>query len=91
MHPRRFITSKVHQKLRRLNVIHATLFSTLFKIRHGALKAIGNSGKASGILTSDVELAHQYVAMGVGFLAVGSDVGVLTSGLNQLLSIFRVS
>jgi 4-hydroxy-2-oxoheptanedioate aldolase len=61
------------------------------KVVVDALKAIGKSGKASGILTSDVELARQYQALGVGFLAVGSDVGVLTSGLNQLLLRFRDS
>jgi 4-hydroxy-2-oxoheptanedioate aldolase len=61
------------------------------KVVVDALKAIGKSGKASGILTSDVELARQYEALGVGFLAVGSDVGVLTSGLNQLLLRFRDS
>jgi len=54
-----------------------------------ALKRIGRSDKAAGILTSDVGLAQQYQAMGVGFLAVGSDVGVLNMGLNQLLHKFR--
>ncbi len=54
-----------------------------------ALKLIGASDKASGILTSDLKLALQYQALGVGFLAVGSDVGVLVSGLNQLLQKFR--
>jgi 4-hydroxy-2-oxoheptanedioate aldolase len=55
----------------------------------GALERIGKSDKASGILTSDVRLALQYQSMGVNFLAVGSDVGVLTAGLNQLLKTFR--
>lgn len=54
-----------------------------------ALNTIGQSDKASGILTSDVELALQYQALGVGFLAVGSDVGVLVAGLNQLRAKFR--
>ena len=49
-----------------------------------ALTRIGASKKASGILTSDTTLALQYQAMGVGFLAVGSDVGVLVAGLKQL-------
>ena len=54
-----------------------------------ALKMIGESGKASGILTSDSDLARRYQSMGVGFLAVGSDVGVLVSGLKLLLQKFR--
>jgi 4-hydroxy-2-oxoheptanedioate aldolase len=54
-----------------------------------ALLRIGRSDKASGILTSDINLSRQYQALGVNFLAVGSDVGVLVSGLNQLLERFR--
>jgi 4-hydroxy-2-oxoheptanedioate aldolase len=54
-----------------------------------ALKKIGASDKASGILTSDQALAQYYQSLGVGFLAVGSDVGVLVAGLNQLLQKFR--
>ena len=54
-----------------------------------ALKKIGKSSKASGILTSDVALAQLYQSLGVGFLAVGSDVGILVSGLNQLVQKFR--
>ncbi|TAJ74208.1 MAG: 2-keto-3-deoxy-L-rhamnonate aldolase [Sphingobium sp.] len=54
-----------------------------------ALEKIGKSQKASGILTSDIELARQYQGMGVSFLAVGSDVGVLVSGLRQLRNSFR--
>jgi len=54
-----------------------------------ALKRIGASSKASGILTSDVALAQLYRSLGVGFLAVGSDVGVLVAGLRQLLKTFR--
>jgi 4-hydroxy-2-oxoheptanedioate aldolase len=59
------------------------------KIVVDALKTIGASNKASGILTSDGALALHYQSLGVGFLAVGSDVGVLVSGLNQLLKKFR--
>lgn len=54
------------------------------KVVVDALERIGASKKASGILTSDQALCAQYKAMGVGFLAVGSDVGVLVAGLRQL-------
>lgn len=53
-----------------------------------ALTKIGNSAKASGILTSDKRLAKRYQDMGVGFLAVGSDVGVLVAGLKELRGAF---
>lgn len=49
-----------------------------------ALARIRQAGRAAGILTSDRTLAQSYVAMGVEFLAVGSDVGVLVAGLKAL-------
>lgn len=48
------------------------------------LTRIRAAGKAAGILTSDRALAASYAAMGVAFLAVGSDVGVLGTGLRAL-------
>jgi 4-hydroxy-2-oxoheptanedioate aldolase len=52
------------------------------------LQRIRASGKAAGILTSDRALAQRYAAMGIEFLAVGSDVGVLGSGLRALRAAF---
>ncbi len=52
------------------------------------LTRIRAAGKAAGILTSDQALAQSYRKMGVEFLAIGSDVGVLNSGLRGLLSNF---
>lgn len=52
------------------------------------LKRIQAAGKASGILTSDRALAKGYADLGVGFLAVGSDVGVLGAGLRALKAEF---
>lgn len=49
-----------------------------------ALRRIRAAGKAAGILTSDIGLARGYAALGVEFLAIGSDVGVLRSGLTTL-------
>lgn len=49
-----------------------------------ALTRIRAAGKAAGILTSDQTLAKGYAEMGVEFLAVGSDVGVLSQGLRVL-------
>jgi 4-hydroxy-2-oxoheptanedioate aldolase len=56
-----------------------------------ALKRIRKAGKAAGILTSDRALAAGYAAMGVEFLAVGSDVGVMRAGLLALHGAFAKS
>ncbi|MDF1803660.1 HpcH/HpaI aldolase/citrate lyase family protein [Thalassovita sp.] len=55
---------------------------------NNALSRIKASGKAAGILTSDRALAKTYADMGVEFLAVGSDVGVLRAGLKALRGAF---
>ncbi|MCA0044829.1 aldolase/citrate lyase family protein [Celeribacter litoreus] len=52
------------------------------------LKRIKAAGKAAGILTSDQKLAQEYRELGVEFLAVGSDVGVLRAGLVGLKAKF---
>lgn len=49
-----------------------------------ALNKINQSNKASGILTSDPSLLKKYQQIGINFLAVGSDVGVLINGLKSL-------
>ena len=54
------------------------------EIVNDTLKRIRAAGKAAGILTSDQSLAQGYKQLGVEFLAVGSDVGVLRAGLIAL-------
>lgn len=53
-----------------------------------ALTRIRAAGRAAGILTSDRKLAASYAEMGVEFLAVGSDVGVMRAGLIALRGAF---
>lgn len=53
-----------------------------------ALARIRAAGLAAEILTSDRGLAQGYREMGVEFLAVGSDVGVLRAGLTGLRKSF---
>lgn len=53
-----------------------------------ALTRIRAAKRAAGILTSDRKLAQGYAEMGVEFLAVGSDVGVLRAGLAALRNAF---
>ena len=55
---------------------------------YNALTRIRQEGVAAGILTSDRTLAKGYADLGVGFLAVGSDVGTLRSGLTALRQAF---
>jgi len=62
--------------------------SEVQKVVMDALRRIRKAGKAAGILTSDRTLARKYLDMGVEFLAVGSDVGVLSSGLTALRAEF---
>lgn len=55
---------------------------------HDAIGRIRAAGKAAGILTSNRTLAQTYRELGVEFLAVGSDVGVLRGGLVALRGAF---
>lgn len=49
-----------------------------------ALRRIIEAGRPAGILSSDPDLLAGYFEMGVSFVAVGSDIGVLTGGLHTL-------
>ena len=42
------------------------------------------AGKAAGILTADESLARRYLQSGCTFVAVGSDIGVLSQGADNL-------
>jgi 4-hydroxy-2-oxoheptanedioate aldolase len=53
-----------------------------------ALLRIQSHGKAAGILTADPVLAQRYLDLGASFVAVGSDVGLLTNASRQLLGKF---
>jgi 4-hydroxy-2-oxoheptanedioate aldolase len=47
------------------------------------------AGCAPGILTGDPELAQRYIELGCLFAAVGSDIGLLARGADQLAARFR--
>ena len=55
----------------------------------GALDAIAASGKASGIFAVDPVDAERYLAKGVSFVAVASDINSMTIALRQTASRFR--
>lgn len=54
-----------------------------------AIKRIVGHGKAAGILTGDLALAKRYVELGATFVAIGTDVGLLSSASSRLLADFR--
>lgn len=49
-----------------------------------AIARIRAAGRAAGILSTDPAVARRYAEQGVAFLAVGTDVGVLGTGLRAL-------
>lgn len=53
------------------------------------IRTIVASGKAAGILTTDVALAQHYLALGARFVAVGIDVTMLAQASRKLLQEFR--
>ncbi|MDE1985626.1 MAG: 4-hydroxy-2-oxoheptanedioate aldolase [Alphaproteobacteria bacterium] len=54
-----------------------------------AIGRIRRAGKAPGILAVDHTLAKHYLSLGCLFVAVGTDVGLLVRGGNELLQKFK--
>jgi 4-hydroxy-2-oxoheptanedioate aldolase len=54
-----------------------------------AIGRIKACGKAPGILIGDEALARRYIELGCVFTAVGSDVGILARGVENLAARFR--
>ena len=50
----------------------------------GAITRIAACGKPSGIFALDAEDAKRRIAQGVGFISVGTDIGVLSGGAKSL-------
>jgi 4-hydroxy-2-oxoheptanedioate aldolase len=53
------------------------------------IKRILACGKIAGILCPDETLAHRYLALGCKLVAVGSDMGILLKGAEQLAARFK--
>jgi 4-hydroxy-2-oxoheptanedioate aldolase len=51
-----------------------------------AVAIVGNCGKAPGIIVANSENAQKYARLGCTFIAVGSDIGVLSSSTADLLN-----
>lgn len=54
-----------------------------------AIARIGACGKAAGFLIGDEQQARRYIALGCVVAAVGSDVGILARGSEQLAARFK--
>jgi 4-hydroxy-2-oxoheptanedioate aldolase len=54
-----------------------------------SIRRIVAAGKPAGILTPDETLARRYIELGCLFTAVGSDVGILGRGAEQLAARFK--
>lgn len=54
-----------------------------------AAKALSKLGKPAGILTSNIDEARRYIGWGYQFVAVGSDINLLSRGSDNLLDEFR--
>jgi 4-hydroxy-2-oxoheptanedioate aldolase len=61
----------------------------IVKVIDDMILRIKNAGRAPGILTGDAELAQRYIDRGCLFAAVGSDIGLLARGADQLAAKFR--
>jgi 4-hydroxy-2-oxoheptanedioate aldolase len=74
-------------------------FGHLGNPRHSEVKAalqdaatrIRAAGKSAGILTGDLDDVEPFIEMGFNFTAVGSDVGILARGAEQLAARFHRS
>jgi 4-hydroxy-2-oxoheptanedioate aldolase len=55
------------------------------------IRRIKDAGNVPGILTPDEQLARRYLDLGCLFTAVGSDVGLLARGAEQLAQRFKTS
>jgi 4-hydroxy-2-oxoheptanedioate aldolase len=54
-----------------------------------AIRRIRATGKPAGILAGDERLARHWIEVGANFVAVGSDVGLLARGAEQLAARFK--
>jgi 4-hydroxy-2-oxoheptanedioate aldolase len=57
-------------------------------VEHGIARIIA-TGKSAGILTADEALAHRYIELGARFVAVGTDVTLLSRATGALSARFK--
>ena len=59
------------------------------RVVEDGLARIQASGQPAGILTTDLKLAQHYLDLGATFVAIGTDVGILTQGAAELARHFK--
>jgi 4-hydroxy-2-oxoheptanedioate aldolase len=69
-----------------LNQAYAPEVRALVKSVVGPVKA---AGKAAGMLDFRIDTAKDYLDAGFNFMAIGSDISLLASGINGLLAAYR--
>jgi len=72
-----------------LGYVGETANAAVLPVIEDAVTRIRSAGKAAGILVSDEKLAKRYIEMGCLFTAVGTDVGILAQGSEQLAARFK--
>lgn len=72
-----------------LGYIGAPNHPEVVKTIDDAIARIRSAGSVPGILCGDAPLAQHYIALGCLFAAVGSDIGLLANGAEQLATKFR--
>lgn len=55
------------------------------------IDAVRGAGKSAGVLAPDEALAREYMAAGANFVAVGTDVGLLSNAAQKLLMTYRTA
>jgi 4-hydroxy-2-oxoheptanedioate aldolase len=55
----------------------------------GGIRAVRDTGKAAGVLSSDTALARHYLALGAQFVAVGVDTTLLVRAARDLAASFK--
>jgi 4-hydroxy-2-oxoheptanedioate aldolase len=69
------------------NAKHPDVVATI----ENAIGRIRACGKPAGILTADEGMAHHFIERGAVFTAIGSDLGILARGSEQLVARFKSS
>ena len=64
---------------------HPSVLQTIVE----GIRMVKGAGKAAGTLTSNQSRAHEYLAMGATFVAVGADTTVLVRAAKDLLAAFK--
>ena len=80
---------RARRSLGRARLSGATGHPEVVKVIDDAVGGSKPAARRLGILTGDVNLAQHFIELGCLFTAVGSDLGVLVNGAEQLAAMFK--